>query len=64
MKNKQNLAVTLTIIYLGLLTLCVAFYALIQIYVEDKSTATNLMIWSSTLFAPIGAYFVLVQWKE
>ncbi|WP_368678879.1 hypothetical protein [Acinetobacter lactucae] len=64
MKNKQNLAVTLTIIYLGLLALCIAFYALIQMYVEDKSTATNLMIWSATLFAPIGAYFVLVQWKE
>ncbi|MDC4860760.1 hypothetical protein NQ910_12340 [Acinetobacter baumannii] len=64
MKNKQNLAVTLTIIYLGLLALCIAFYALIQMYVQDKSTATNLMIWSATLFAPIGAYFVLIQWKE
>lgn len=64
MRNKQNLTVTLTIIYLALLALCIAFYAIIQMYVTDKSTATNLMIWSATLFAPIGAYFVLLQWKE
>ncbi|WP_343619653.1 hypothetical protein [Acinetobacter proteolyticus] len=53
----------LTIMYLALLALCIAIYALLQIFVDDKGTATNLMIWSATLFAPIAVIYGLRYWK-
>lgn len=62
--NKQfSLPTTLIILYLGLLSICIALYALIQIYVDDKATATNLMIWSATLFAPVAVFFGFRTWK-
>lgn len=66
MKNNKNfdLYTTLIIIYLALLTLCIALYALIQIYVEDKGTATNLMIWSATLFPSIALLYTFNSWKD
>lgn len=66
MKNNKNfdLATTLIIIYLGLLTLCIALYALIQIYVDDKGTATNLMIWSATLFPSIALLYTYNTWRK
>ena len=65
MENNKNfdLHTTLIIIYLALLTVCIALYALIQIYVEDKGTATNLMIWSATLFPVIALLYTLNSWK-
>lgn len=54
---------TLIIIYLGLLALCIAIYALIQIYVGDKGTATNLMIWSATLFPSIALLYTFNAWR-
>lgn len=66
MKNNKNfdLYTTLIIIYLALLTLCIALYALIQIYVEDKGTATNLMIWSATLFPSIALLYTFNSWRD
>ena len=66
MKNNKNfdLYTTLIIVYLALLTLCIALYALIQIYVEDKGTATNLMIWSATLFPSIALLYTFNSWKH
>lgn len=63
--NKDfDLATTLIIIYLALLTLSIALYALIQIYVEDKGTATNLMIWSATLFPTIALLYTFNTWRN
>lgn len=66
MENNKNfdLYTTLIIIYLALLTVCIALYALIQIYVEDKGTATNLMIWSATLFPSIALLYTFNSWRE
>jgi len=66
MENNKNfdLATTLIIIYLALLTLSVAIYALIQIYVDDKGTATNLMIWSATLFPSIALIYTYNTWRK
>ena len=64
-KNKRfDLATTLIIIYLALLTISIALYALIQIYVEDKGTATNLMIWSATLFPTIALLYTFNTWRK
>ncbi|MGQ9372772.1 hypothetical protein ACUM6W_02810 [Acinetobacter tandoii] len=64
-KNKNfDLATTLIIIYLALLTISIALYALIQIYVEDKGTATNLMIWSATLFPTIALLYTFNTWRK
>lgn len=58
-----DFSTNLTIMYLALLALCIAIYALLQIFVDDKGTATNLMIWSATLFAPIAVIYGLRYWK-
>lgn len=63
LNKKFSLPTTLIILYLAMLTLCIALYALIQIYVDDKSTATNLMIWSATLFAPVAVFYGFYTWK-
>jgi len=64
MPKKQNLVVTLTIIYLALLALCLGLYAILQLYVQDKGTATNLMIWSATLFPSIALIYTFNFWRE
>lgn len=64
MRNKPNLFVTLTITYLALLTVCIAIYAILQLYVKevDRGTATNLMIWSATLFPSIALLYTFNSW--
>lgn len=59
-----SLSTTLIIIYLALLSLCIALYALIQIYTDDKGTATNLMIWSATLFPSIALIYTFNTWRS
>lgn len=61
--NSFSLPMTLFITYLALLALCIALYALLQIYFDDKATATNLMIWSATIYAPIAVLFGFNAWK-
>lgn len=65
MKNKPDLFVTLTIIYLALLTVCIAIYAILQLYAKeiDRGTATNLMIWSATLFPSIALLYTFNSWR-
>ena len=63
MKKSENLVATLLAIYGILCAISIALYALIQIFVEDKSTATNLLIWSATMFAPIVLIISLKQWS-
>lgn len=55
---------TLVIIYLALVTISIALYALIQIYVDDKSTASNLLSWTATLFATIALLYTFNSWRE
>jgi hypothetical protein len=69
MKSKNinqpyNLNVTLIIIYFALLAVCISLYAIIQLYVDDKGTATNLMIWSATLFPSIALLYTFNYWKK
>lgn len=63
LNNKFSLPMTLIILYFAMLTISIALYALIQIYVDDKGTATNLMIWSATLFAPVAVFYGFHTWK-
>ncbi|WP_180044579.1 hypothetical protein [Acinetobacter sp. YH16039] len=63
MKKSENLVATLLAIYGILCAISIALYALIQMFVEDKSTATNLLIWSATMFAPIVLIISLKQWS-
>lgn len=51
-------------IYGILCAISIALYELIQIFVEDKSTATNLLIWSATMFAPIEVFVIYTSWKN
>lgn len=66
MQKKQNLVINLTFIYLCLLVVCLALYAIMQIYVKeiDRGTATNLMIWSATLFPSIALIYTFNFWRE
>ena len=64
MKKTENLVATLLVIYGVLCAVSIALYALIQMFVEDKSTATNLLIWSATIFAPIAVLMTYTSWRE
>lgn len=55
---------TLAIIYLALVILSIALYALIQIYFDDKSTASNLLSWTATIFATIALLYTLNSWRD
>ena len=52
-------------IYWILCAISIAPYALIQMFVEDKSTAKkNLLIWSATMFAPIAVLMIYTSWEK
>ena len=59
-----ELNTTLIIIYLALVAVSIAFYALIQLFVDDKSTASNLLGWTATLFATIALLYTFNTWRE
>lgn len=63
--NKPFESITnLTIIYLSLVTVSIALYALIQIYVSDKDTAVGLLGWTATLFATIALLYTFNSWSK
>lgn len=63
--HRSNLFINLSIIYLALVFLVgIAIYALIKHYALDAPLATNILIWSATLFAPIAILATLNSWKE
>jgi hypothetical protein len=62
--KKENILVTLLAIYAILLTLCVAIYALMEISGIDKGSASNLMVWSATIFATIALLYTFNEWKN
>ncbi len=55
---------TLVIIYLGLVTVSVAIYALIQVYVEEKELAASLLSWTATIFATIALIYTFNSWRN
>ncbi|MHA3099195.1 hypothetical protein [Acinetobacter brisouii] len=59
-----ELHATLIIIYLALVTLSIALYALIQIFVDDKATASSLLGWTATLFATIALLYTFNSWRN
>lgn len=59
-----DLTTTLIIIYLGLVTISIALYALIQIYVDDEATASSLLGWSATIFATIALLYTFNSWRD
>lgn len=64
MNKPFDLHTTLIIIYLALVAVSIALYALIQIFFDDKSTASNLLGWSATLFATIALLYTFNTWRE
>lgn len=64
MNKSFDFHTTLIIIYLALVAVSIALYALIQIFVDDKSTASNLLGWSATLFATIALLYTFNTWRE
>lgn len=55
---------TLIIIYFALVAVSIALYALIQIYVSDKDTASSLLGWTATMFATIALLYTFNSWKH
>lgn len=55
---------TLVIIYFTLLAVSIAIYALIQVYIDDKSTASSLLGWTATMFATIALLYTFNGWKD
>lgn len=66
MNRKSNLGVPLTIIYLALVALSLAIYALLNIYVTipGQSLIMNLLSWTATLFATIALLYTFNSWRE
>ena len=65
MPDKKSFAVTLIIIYLALVFLVgTAVYALIVYFCLNDSLATNILIWTATLFATIALLYTFNFWKD
>jgi glutaredoxin len=66
MKSKPHLGITLTIIYLALVSSCLAIYHLIVKFISDpdqQAMFANLLAWSSTLFATIALLYTFKEWR-
>lgn len=64
MKKSENLVATLLAVYAIILTLCIAIYAIFKLLDVNITLATNLLIWSATIFAPIAVLMTYTSWKE
>lgn len=65
MQNKESFVTTLIIIYLALVFLVgVAVYALIIHFCLDIALATNILIWSATLFPSIALLYTFSTWRD
>lgn len=64
MKKTDNLFVTLLVVYGILLALCIAIYAIFKLLKVEITLATNLLIWSATIFAPIAVLMTYTNWRE
>jgi glutaredoxin len=67
MQPKPHLGVTLTIIYLALVSSCLAIYHLIVKFISDQDQQTmfaSLLAWSATLFATIALLYTFKEWRN
>ena len=67
MQNKPNLGITLTIIYLSLISVCFAIYHLIVRFIQNdnqQAMFSNLLAWSATLFATIALLYTFKEWRK
>ncbi|WP_214645563.1 hypothetical protein [Acinetobacter terrae] len=64
MKKEENLVATLLAVYAIILALCIAIYAIFKLLEVDITLATNLLIWSATIFAPIAVLMTYTNWRE
>lgn len=62
--NKENFVATMLAIYAILLTLCLALYAFIDFFNIDKSLASNLLVWSATIFGPLVLLLTFNSWRQ
>ncbi|WP_228206912.1 hypothetical protein [Acinetobacter sp. LoGeW2-3] len=64
MKKLENLVATLLAVYAIILTLCIAIYAIFKLLEVDITLATNLLLWSAAIFAPIAVLMTYTSWRE
>ncbi|MEG0687005.1 MAG: hypothetical protein RR425_06930 [Erysipelotrichales bacterium] len=65
MKNKSDFIVVLTTIYLALVFLVgIAVYAFIKYFCLDITLATNILIWTATIFATIALLYTFNSWRD
>lgn len=67
MKNKTDFSTTLIIIYLILITVCLAIYHLIILLVhnkDDQAIFSNLLGWSGTMFGTVALLYTFKEWRK
>ncbi|MGX9939850.1 hypothetical protein ACVHNT_08640 [Acinetobacter pseudolwoffii] len=64
MKKSENLLATLLAVYAIILVLCIAIYAIFKLLDVDIALATNLLLWSATIFAPLAILMTYTSWRE
>lgn len=64
MKKSENLIATVLAVYAIILTLCIAIYAIFKSLEVDITLATNLLLWSAGIFAPIAVLMTYTNWRE
>lgn len=63
MKKSENLIATLLAVYAIILVLCIAIYSIFKLLEVDITLATNLLLWSAAIFAPIAVLMTYTGWK-
>ncbi|MGL3044243.1 hypothetical protein ACSJMR_04070 [Acinetobacter pecorum] len=51
-------------VYTIILILCIALYAIFKILKVDITLATNLLLWSAAIFAPVAVLMTYNSWRE
>jgi len=64
MKKSENLIATLLAVYAIILVLCIAIYAIFKLLEVDITLATNLLLWSAAIFAPLAILMTYTSWRE
>ena len=64
MDKSENLVARLLAVYAIILTLCIAIYAIFRLLEVDLTLATNLLLWSAAIFAPIAVLMTYTSWRE
>lgn len=64
MDKSENLVARLLAVYVIILTLCIAIYAIFGLLEVDLTLATNLLLWLASIFAPIAVLMTYTSWRE